>query len=219
MVSRAITAMLPTHFQCRGTRTGQWQAGNISQACPRTGRIWLSRAGAVTVALGAVIAAGLAPAWAGQAPPASQGHATVPSAGVLAKTVRLPAGIRVAHIELGGARMTVIKPDETITCTLRIDDPYETFLGGVEAVNVVGSASCSARVEELEVDMGLYFDGNMVAGGGNADDGITHIQANAATDCVDGTYQGEAGGDVIFPPNSQYAQFDDVFSSPVDITC
>ncbi len=159
---------------------------------PSAGRTWLRRAGIAVAALGAATGIAAAPAWAGQQPAAG----TAPA---LVKTVTLPAGTSVAHITAGGVQATVIKPDETITCTLKINFPHKsTHFPGT--VNVVGTIGCSAAVSRLSIRVGLYFNGHLKAQKLVNSTHKSNVQSNAALPCFNGTYEGAATGLVIFPP-------------------
>jgi hypothetical protein len=109
--------------------------------------------------------------------------------------------------------------DSVIVCTLQIQNPHKsTHVPGT--VNIVATYSCSATVVELDIEITLYRNGLYVSDGSDSVEVTSAMQANAATGCVSGTYQGVAIGHVQFPagyePNTQAG---DVVSNSVYISC
>ncbi len=165
----------------------------------RAALLWLRRITLVAVVLGAATTAAVAPAFAGQTPSAGL-RAPAQSAPAMEETVMLSASATVAHLGFGATDATVTKAatDSEITCQLKANNPHNsTHVPGT--VNMVATIICTGPVSQLSINAGLYYNGSLIATGSKSNSGSATVQANAATSCVSGTYQGGATGSVVFP--------------------
>lgn len=89
---------------------------------------------------------------------------------------------------------------DVITGTPNVQNPHKSFhVPGT--VNVVVTVACTAPVTQIRITAGLYRDGVLVALSPSTPFSSTNLaQANAATYCQDGTYQGWMDYGVTWPP-------------------
>jgi hypothetical protein len=140
--------------------------------------------------------------------------------GGFAETFVLHGGVTTFRGSFGTARFRVDEPDQTITCTLQVQNPHNSsHVKGT--VNVVATIGCTAPVSGLAIAVGLYRNGTLVSTGSNSNVGSASIQANAAIACTTATYTGAADGAVIFPPGYEppEGEFPLVYSPSIPISC
>jgi hypothetical protein len=88
---------------------------------------------------------------------------------------------------------------QTITCTLSIDNPHKSTHVPT-TVNVVAHWVCTAPVSSLSMTVRLFRGSTQVGQGSSSNAGRATLNGNAAANCVNGTYHGTATGTVVFPP-------------------
>jgi hypothetical protein len=185
-------------------------------------RTAIMAAALTAAAAGGLLAAGSAAAAQVAAASAPSLAASTAATDISSQTFTLPAGVTVAHIGTGAVHATIVKPDTTITCTLAVQNPHNsTHVPGT--VNVVSTIKCTSAVSYLDMNVGLYLEGVHVASGSNDASDTASLQANAATNCVSGSWSGGATGAVTYPagytPSTSDFGGTEVFSPSVDITC
>lgn len=183
---------------------------------PRLRARFAARVTALLVALAAMLAT-LFAASSAQAQTAPSATA-VPG---LSRTLAAPAHNAAVRSGAGSGQFTLVRPDITITCTLNVQNPHNSsHVAGT--VNVVATITCDAPVSALAINVGLYFNGALVASSGPVTNaGSAFIQGNAAVPCANGTYTGGATGAVIFPAgfSPPSGTWPEVFGNTVSITC
>lgn len=128
------------------------------------------------------------------------------------------AGIAVALCVCGFADVPAAHAD--ITCNPNVQHPHKsTHVPGT--VNVVVTVTCTAPVTEIRITAGLYRDGSLISQSPITPFSFTSFaQANAATSCQDGTYQGWMDYDVTWPPDyEEVAPPGPGYGAAVSITC
>ena len=108
---------------------------------------------------------------------------------------------------------------QTITCTLSIDNPHKSTHVPT-TVNVVAHWACTAPVASLSLSVKLYRGVVQVGSGNSSNAGQAALNGNAAANCVNGQYLGTATGTVVFPPGyTPQSSTRSVQSPVVSITC
>lgn len=151
-----------------------------------------------------------------------------PAARSMPPSLQLPTSLLPNTSQLGNTTQSAqasgyasAAPQSVINCEENIQYPHKST-HVPENVNVVGTITCSAPVSELVLNVGLYYNGVLIAQSGSVTAyGTTFVQANAATRCRNGTYGGGAHGYVYFPPGYEppVGQLPVVFSPNITITC
>ena len=106
-----------------------------------------------------------------------------------------------------------------IICNLRVDNPHKSsHVPGT--VNVVARFNCTSSVSGIQMTVTLERDGVEVARSPVNSSGSASLRGNAATPCINGTYQGTARAVVTFPPGHWPSTTTlDETSSRIPITC
>lgn len=91
---------------------------------------------------------------------------------------------------------------EAITgCVIAVDHPHRS-MHKPATVNVVGRVKCNRAVEQIEMKLGLMFNGVVVAEKTFTTVGSSELKENVSAPCINGIYNGGSAAKVTFPPPS-----------------
>ncbi len=165
--------------------------------------------GGKVLAVSAGIAAAIAAVFLGS--PAALAAGTSPAQHVMPVTNRLavrsyviPIGAHSVSASVGGTRVSIVPaktaaPATTNTCTLTVDTPFRyyggPYGGGEEAI---ADITCTLPVQELDIAVGLYRGGVLVASNTNTNYSNYFINVNVDYPVSAGNYQTGGLGDVYW---------------------
>lgn len=88
----------------------------------------------------------------------------------------------------------------TISCTLKIPNPHWSTHQPT-SVDVVPTASCTAPMTSIQIEVSLYTGAGRLVGYNNKTNfGKAFYKLSAAANCVPGNYYGTANFTLTFPP-------------------
>jgi hypothetical protein len=165
----------------------------------------MRRCGILVPAVAAVAVATAGMAAASPVSPAVH-HATVTARHVaIQRTFTVPAGTGSVRVSAGSAHAVVTRnpdasPDITISCTLTVFNPF--FYSGEpygEGVEGTAEIECTGVVSELYIEVGLFYQGNLVSETYNENYDSTVISDGAEYPYAEGYYETAAIGTIYYP--------------------